>query len=301
MNPKKNWKNREILSHTTQTEPYAIYHVMDIAPGKDLTLYHWHPEAELFYLADGEADFYLENNHFHMSAGSTILIPPNRLHSAVCPAHSGASFYALVFSTDLIARPNDVIHFQKYVQPFLRHTNTGHLLFTPEQQWHVLFLEHLRTLLLSSEDSNHSDLMVRGTLLLLWDLLYTHLLADFSQSNQAEHLELLLQPVLHYIHDHYADNLSLKLLADQVHVSEAHLCRSFKEFTGSTPFVYLKRYRLAKSCELLIHSDKKISEICSLCGFNNVSYYNREFVQLLKMTPSDYRRNACHIHRHNHF
>ena len=301
MRTEKNWKTRENISHTTQSEPFAMYHVCEFFPGDELFFNHWHPEAEFFYLAAGEADVFLGNASCHLSAGEAILIPPNRLHRAICPAHTGASFYALVFSLDLIAGPDDILHYPKYVQPLLQYMVIDPLHFTPKQPWQDHVLASLQDLLLSLENSTPSDLKVRGTLLLLWDILYTHLLTDSAQDTQRERLGQLLQPILHYIHDHYAENLSLKQLADLIPVSEAHLCRSFRELTGITPFAYLKKYRIMKSCELLTRSNRKISEISTLCGFNNISYYNREFYRVLNMTPSDYRRNACHIHRHIQF
>ena len=39
-----------------------------------------------------------------------------------------------------------------------------------------------------------------------------------------------------------------------------------------------------------IVKDKKIAEIASLCGFNNISYFNREFKKYMKMSPSQYRQ-----------
>ena len=290
MNIEKNWKNRETVSHTTQSEPFAMYHISDIAPSNELFCNHCHPEAEFLYLAAGEADFFLENIPFHLATGEAILIPPNRLHRAVCPTYSGASFYAFVFSPDLIARPDDILHYRKYVQPLLHCTTIGHLHFTPKQSWQDLVLASLRDLLLSHEYSNLSDLKVRGNLLILWDILYTHLLKDSIQDMQWDRLEQQLQPILHYIHDHYAENLSLKTLANLIPVSEAHLCRSFREFTGSTPFAYLKKYRIMKSCELLTRSNQKISEISALCGFNNISYFNRKFKAQNGMTPGQYRK-----------
>ena len=76
-------------------------------------------------------------------------------------------------------------------------------------------------------------------------------------------------------------------------MSEGQFCRSFKQLTGSTPFTYLKKHRIMHSCDYLAGSGRKISEICTLCGFSNISYFNREFLKAMKVTPSAYRKRYC--------
>ena len=43
--------------------------------------------------------------------------------------------------------------------------------------------------------------------------------------------------------------------------------------------------------EQLSDAIKKITDIATINGFNNISYFNREFMKLMKMTPSEYRKS----------
>lgn len=86
-------------------------------------------------------------------------------------------------------------------------------------------------------------------------------------------------------------DITLKNLASCVHLSEGQFCRSFKLLTGLSPFRYLNRYRILQSCNELNHTNKKITDIATMNGFNNISYYNREFMKLMEMTPSEYRKS----------
>ncbi len=99
-----------------------------------------------------------------------------------------------------------------------------------------------------------------------------------------------MQEVADYIQAHYQEEISLKMLAQTAHMSEGQLCRRFRREMGETPFTWLKRCRIKKSCAWLAASDKKVAEICTLCGFNNISYFNREFLREMKLTPSEYRK-----------
>ena len=43
------------------------------------------------------------------------------------------------------------------------------------------------------------------------------------------------------------------------------------------------------ACELLKHSQKQVSEICYLVGFNDVPHFNRMFKKAKRMSPKAYR------------
>lgn len=299
---------REKLAHITRTEPYSLYKT-EFTETSEMILYlHWHPEVEFFYLEEGELHFFIEDTCYHMHAGDAIFLPPNLLHHAFSVNNQAGVFFALVFSTDLIVPPSDSKRFQQYIQPFI-HDNQPfclHLKKNCSKPWHTQMLQDLERIFhapifsasttnpnkISLDDFSFSaELFIEGMLRVIWNDLYHHHLAPLYTPRLSSHTNMQVQNVLQFIHAHYQEDISLDILAKLAHVSDAQLCRTFKQFTGSTPFTYLKRYRILKSCEWLLNSDKKISEICSLCGFNNISYYNREFLRIMKVTPSAYRKN----------
>ncbi len=97
-------------------------------------------------------------------------------------------------------------------------------------------------------------------------------------------------PIKEYISRHYAEEIDLNTLSGLISLSEGQFCRVFKEVIGLTPIAYVNRYRILKSCELLVNTNLRIAEISSNVGFNNVSYYNRSFLEHLECTPTQYRK-----------
>lgn len=290
---------REDISHITKTEPYSLYRVCFSGEGGNPLYLHWHPEVEFFYLQEGELDFFLEGQSLHLTAGDAVFVPPNLLHSASAVSSGSGIFCALVFSTELVVSPADAVRFQKYVQPVLHDNGQFGLHLSYQREWQREVLKDLERIFAQMKEpmknnklDTDSDLAVEGLIRVIWQSLYRHHLAALSDSSPQGKLEEQMQEAIRFIHRHFQEDISLGLLAGTVHVSEGQLCRSFKQLTGSTPFTYLKRYRIMKSCELLMYSDKKISEICSLCGFNNISYFNREFLRIMKVTPSVYRKET---------
>ena len=56
----------EKIKHQTEGRPFSIHHT-DVAPAVKTPLYiHCHTELEFFHLTEGELDFYIERNVYHM-------------------------------------------------------------------------------------------------------------------------------------------------------------------------------------------------------------------------------------------
>lgn len=287
----------------TQTEPFSVHTTHFYGGSKEVLYLHWHPEAELFFVQDGEMDFFIENDLYQLQRGDVIFVPPNLLHYAIATSEEDVVFRALVFATDLVAEPKDGMRFQKYVQPVLQDNRHYGFRLDAEEEWEVCAVKDLERIFYTidlqkeGEDGSETGLLVEGLVRVIWHGLYCHHFRNIRKSKMVGQTEMQMYKIKQFIQDHYQEEITLSMLAKVVYISEAQLCRSFKQMTGNTIFAYLKKYRVLKSCEWLRSSDKKIQEICSLCGFNNISYYNREFLKIMKMTPSEYRRQVLGIEK----
>jgi AraC-like DNA-binding protein len=99
-----------------------------------------------------------------------------------------------------------------------------------------------------------------------------------------------LDKIIQYIHQHYTEKLSAEEVANLVHMSTNHFHRFFKQRTEQTFTELVNQLRIGKACSLLINSEKPITTISDMCGFNNISNFNRRFLQLKTMKPSEFRR-----------
>jgi AraC family transcriptional regulator len=100
----------------------------------------------------------------------------------------------------------------------------------------------------------------------------------------------LLQ-VLEYINDHLDRDIKLVELAALLSISQFHFSHLFKQAIGTSPYQYLLGQRVERAKQLLKHSDRSISDIALLCGFNSHSHLSKQFRQLTGMTPKAYRAN----------
>ena len=63
----------------------------------------------------------------------------------------------------------------------------------------------------------------------------------------------------------------------------------FRQLTGSSFTQYLKNYRLEMAAKLISEGKVRISDAAVSCGFNNLSYFTRSFVEKYGMTPREFR------------
>lgn len=281
----------EKITHKTQSRAISFHHTVT-DPNTELALYlHWHSEAEFLILEKGEAIFKVEEEEYHLRAGDAIFIPPNLLHMAKGINGCGCEFYAIVFSMSYLFDSCANPQFTKYLQPVINFGNRCILCLVPEVSWHKDILDMLKKMYEESQKVPECwELQMYGMLLTVWQWMYNNYLFEFETDNQYKKLSEQLDKALKHIHDSYYEEISLSELAALSNMSESQFCRLFKKMTGLTPFGYLNRYRIIKSCKYLTGTVKKVTEIAALCGFNNISYYNREFIRYIRITPSAYRK-----------
>ncbi|KAM3114336.1 helix-turn-helix domain-containing protein [Phormidesmis sp. 146-33] len=98
---------------------------------------------------------------------------------------------------------------------------------------------------------------------------------------------------------HYARNLllqnlheppSIATLAKQVKLNECTLKRGFRACFGTTPFDYLREYRLEQARQLLEYGEMKVEEIAARVGFASRSHFAIAFKKKFGQNPKDYQQ-----------
>ena len=101
-----------------------------------------------------------------------------------------------------------------------------------------------------------------------------------------------IEEIVHSIIHHFQDPaFSLDECLSQKGYCSDHMRRLFREQIGKTPHEYLAYMRI-KSAKKLLSSRKisnySVSEICTMVGFQDVSYFSRIFKKATGISPSEY-------------
>lgn len=99
-------------------------------------------------------------------------------------------------------------------------------------------------------------------------------------------------PSLQYIHENYADDISITKLAAIENYNVSYFTSWFKKKTGCVPSDYLKIVRIEKAKEILTTTRYRVIDVALQVGYKDSSAFIRAFSGLVGMTPNQYRRQA---------
>lgn len=118
-----------------------------------------------------------------------------------------------------------------------------------------------------------------------------HITNQFMDADIAETDKKFLEELLKVIEDNLNEpELSAATLEDALSISKMQLYRRLKSLAGMTPNEFIKRIRLKHAADMLIASQYTVSEIFYRTGFNNKSYFFREFKKIYHYAPNEYRQ-----------
>lgn len=324
MGSKKEFEEKR--RHGTVELPVGL-HKVEYPEGTDVIFYlHWHRELEFLVLTKGNIIFTIEDREYELHEGDCVFINSNLLHSARTADGHACSFFAVVFSYEALEDDIHSAFAKRYIRPVLsgkyllseylpgnqkEEQNENNIIFrdgiheidefparftdiglkkTSWQREVIFWLSQI------SQCPEHElepyALLVKSCLMMVWNLMYHH--GEKNAKNQLDEAgnSERLAPVIAYMKENYAYEVTLAELAKLIPMSEGQFCRVFKQNMKMSPMQYLMRYRILQSCHLLQETDKKIGEIANLTGFNNISYFNKVFLKTIGCTPKEYRNSV---------
>lgn len=92
-----------------------------------------------------------------------------------------------------------------------------------------------------------------------------------------------------YVYQHFPEKISIRDIATIANMTESSFCRYFKTRTLKTFTKFLNEVRISYACKLLNNERYSVTDACFESGFTNLSYFNRQFKTVMKMSPKAYK------------
>lgn len=243
---------------------------------------HLHPNSwEILLFKSGNVDYYIDHHFFHLSPGDLLLIPPNLVHGYCSkdqtPYERIPVHISLEFACSLCTEQTNPL------KCFSRETHRHlHL----EEKQVVLFENYVDGALgYLQKNSFGSDIYIRAVVSLI--LLLVNSADQQISSSTSSAFPELIQKTLTYIDEHYTENLSVAVIAEQMGISSSRLCHIFKDFMGISLWNYVINRRIRKARQLL-QQGLSITDACFECGFQDYSHFIKSFHKIVGVPPRKY-------------
>jgi AraC-like DNA-binding protein len=146
-------------------------------------------------------------------------------------------------------------------------------------------LNRIMDLMLSLKTAHHEESDVMRTLGLAALSLYAY----GRDTPQIQEVHPSVWSAKTYIHEHYAEEITLHDLSVIAGISPEYLVRLFRDSEKITPIKYLWRYRVRRAIELLTQTGLSITEIAARSGFKTTYHFARSIKEQTGKTPTDIR------------
>jgi AraC-like DNA-binding protein/mannose-6-phosphate isomerase-like protein (cupin superfamily) len=104
--------------------------------------------------------------------------------------------------------------------------------------------------------------------------------------------DAIAKTALRYLRDNLSRQIEVRDVAAQVHLSERHLSRLFREITGVTVLEYLTNLRIEMASQLLLDKEIPIKQIARSVGYPDSHYFTTLFGKRTGMTPNVFRSSG---------
>lgn len=249
---------------------------------------HWHDELEFLLMTSGTATFRVGDLLYGVEEGQAVFINSGEIHSARSDCGTWG-FSAIVFHPSLLnSNPYDKIQ-NDYINPIKNKQFAFSTVISGREPWERELLDHLKKIIeIAAEREYTYELLIKAHLYAIFSLLLRNARTKTGQ-NPTYRCDRL-KNVIQFIQANYSRQINISELSGIAGMSEGHFCRYFKKIVAKTPIEYLNYVRIAKACDLLRNTDRKILDIAMDVGFNNFSYFIDRFKKYMKITPADYRK-----------
>ena len=100
----------------------------------------------------------------------------------------------------------------------------------------------------------------------------------------------LLFRIFRFIQKSYNGECTLEALAQATGYEYSYLSRYFKRLAGISFNEYVNKVRVSHACYLLTNNNMSVFEISEECGFKSLRSLNRNFLKVVGVTPTEYKR-----------
>ncbi len=274
------------LKHGKTLFPIGVYH-QEVST----LLLHWHPHFEISYVENGEVMLNVNLEKYKACTGDIIVIPCKALHSAEANKNTIAKMHTVVFTIDMLQSVRHDVTEPMYLAPLKSNEVTFPVVISKNDACYEeiknVFFDITKCV---DKKDDMYELLTKSKLYYLLYILFTTFKSNRKIDEAEEVIWERTKKIIEYIDDNYNKQMTVEEIANKFNLSTSYFCRSFKKSVGKTFIQFINFKRVEKATILLAKSNKSITEIAYLVGFQDLSYFIRVFQKYKLTSPTNYRK-----------
>ena len=249
---------------------------------------HYHPFYEFFYLMKGHCRFFLHGASVELNAGDLLIIPPGQYHYNVYEKEPIHDRFALYFDDHVLTKD------LREQLPLFAEADASAAIFHVSKDVRPIVQDYFEHMLsYYREASTFGDVML--SYMFPAFLLYLSRHVYEPELKETAPVTAAMQDAVKYIHENYAENITLEGAAASAGLAPTYFSRKFKEIVVTGFRDYLTFVRLREAASLLRKTHLPISEVARRCGFNSSNYFGDAFRGAYGMPPRQYRQSEDEV------
>lgn len=255
-------------------------------------LSHWHDDIELIMALEGRMGYSVNGAEFVLQPRQGLFVNSRQFHYGFSCDGSDCSFVCILINPDALGI-NDRLR-RRYIDTICGDAKYPYIRLYPAIPWQEELMQSLKRMydcFAAAEDGYELEAaeLAHG----FWRTLYLNYKStpNYETAESAKDIDALHSMVT-YIQMNYGGKITLDDIAAAGSVCRSACCRIFRQVAHVTPIVYLGRYRVGKSLELLRSTGLSMTEIALQCGFSGSSYFAEIFKREMGCTPKEYKNRG---------
>lgn len=257
-------------------------------------LCHWHNDVELVKILDGEMNYYINGKTINLKKNDGVVINSKVMHYGFSENNQECEFICILIDPEILAI-NSVIY-KNLINPIITSPNLEYNLLKQDNTNHNKILLNIEELYKSYHHfiltQENIDLECIATTCYFWKNWFDLVKDNLINNNEQPSKEILLQKKMtRFIYQNYMHPIKLENIAESANICRSKCCILFKKYVQQSPINFLNEYRVERAKELILNTNMNITEIALNCGFNNLSYFAKQFYKITGKTPKKYKLN----------
>jgi len=298
-----------MAKYLKQPIEYRVYDLPEDFPALILTgdnwrisdvpseILHFHNSLEIGICRSGSGMIEFENKPLPFREGDITIVSRNILHTTYSsPGESSLWTYIFIQPERLI--PSYLQQSLQQPELFTEIEQNIREIFSHEAYPQLYFYADKIAKNLEYKPLNYRIDVSALCASLMIELMRLRSTGSYYNQSKPKVNALVLAPALDFLHENYQQQFPIDKLAELCAMSPTHFRRIFGEIMDCSPLEFLHRTRIKQARNMLRGTNLSILEISERVGYGSISGFNRHFLRITGISPSEWRRNTDAVPKH---